>query len=63
MTTSPVPDFKLDPSVLAESVPLRRVGTEEVCSRFILFTRPVLIIVHRIWQVQSCFLRVELAPM
>lgn len=30
MTTSPTPNIKLDPSVLAESVPMRRVGSEEV---------------------------------
>lgn len=31
MTTSPTPSFKLDPLALADSVPLRRTGTEEVC--------------------------------
>ena len=30
MTTSPTPTFKLDPKALAASVPLRRVGTQEV---------------------------------
>jgi NAD(P)-dependent dehydrogenase (short-subunit alcohol dehydrogenase family) len=31
MTTAPTPSFKLDPLALADSVPLRRTGTEEVC--------------------------------
>jgi hypothetical protein len=30
MTTNPTSDFKLDPLVLADSIPLRRVGTPEV---------------------------------
>lgn len=30
MTTSPTPNFQLDPSALADTVPLRRAGTEEV---------------------------------
>ncbi|KAG6853348.1 hypothetical protein C0991_005079 [Blastosporella zonata] len=30
MTTNPIPDFKLDPIALADSIPLRRTGTEEV---------------------------------
>lgn len=30
MTRSFTPDVKLDPSLLAESIPLRRAGTEEV---------------------------------
>jgi len=37
MTTSPTPDFKLDPNALAASVPLRRVGTEEDMAGTILF--------------------------
>lgn len=31
MTTFPTPDFKLSLSALADTVPLRRVGTQEVC--------------------------------
>jgi hypothetical protein len=30
MTTNPTPDFNIDPVVLADSIPLRRVGTPEV---------------------------------
>lgn len=30
MTKTFTPDVKLDPSLLAESIPLRRAGTEEV---------------------------------
>lgn len=30
MTTSPTPDTRLDPAILASVVPLKRVGTEEV---------------------------------
>ncbi|KAF8645151.1 hypothetical protein AX16_007979 [Volvariella volvacea WC 439] len=37
MTTSPTPDIKLDPAVLAETVPLRRVGTEEDMAGAVLF--------------------------
>jgi len=37
MTTNPVPDFKLDPVALAESIPLRRAGTEEDMAGAILF--------------------------
>ncbi|GLB38175.1 putative KR domain containing protein [Lyophyllum shimeji] len=37
MTTSPTPDFKLDPDALAASVPLRRTGTEEDMAGAILF--------------------------
>ncbi|RDB18921.1 Gluconate 5-dehydrogenase [Hypsizygus marmoreus] len=37
MTTSPTPDFKLDPVVLAESIPLRRTGTEEDMAGTTLF--------------------------
>lgn len=37
MTTSPTPNIKLDPSVLAESVPMRRVGSEEDMAGTILF--------------------------
>ena len=32
MTTNPAPGVKLDPEVLADTVPLRRVGTIQVCS-------------------------------
>ena len=34
MTTSPTPNFKLDPKALAATVPLRRVGTREVRVNF-----------------------------
>ena len=34
MTTSPTPTFKLDPKALAATVPLRRVGTQEVRINF-----------------------------
>ena len=34
MTTSPTPTFKLDPEVLAATVPLRRVGTQQVRYQF-----------------------------
>ncbi|KAJ8521852.1 hypothetical protein ONZ45_g1506 [Pleurotus djamor] len=37
MTTEPTPGFKLSPSMLAQSVPLRRVGTEEDMAGTILF--------------------------
>ncbi|KAG6919623.1 hypothetical protein DXG01_003487 [Tephrocybe rancida] len=37
MTTSPIPDFKLDPIALADSIPLRRAGTEEDMAGAILF--------------------------
>ncbi|TFK40454.1 hypothetical protein BDQ12DRAFT_679439 [Crucibulum laeve] len=37
MTTSPTPTFKLDPAALADSVPLRRVGTQEDMAGAILF--------------------------
>jgi len=37
MTTSPTPSFKLDPHVLADTVPLRRVGTLEDMAGTILF--------------------------
>ncbi|KAG6812497.1 hypothetical protein H0H92_002496 [Tricholoma furcatifolium] len=37
MTTNPLPDFKLDPAVLADSIPLRRTGTEEDMAGAILF--------------------------
>ncbi|KAH0586441.1 hypothetical protein H2248_007675 [Termitomyces sp. 'cryptogamus'] len=30
MTTNPIPDFKMNPIALSESIPLRRPGTEEV---------------------------------
>jgi NAD(P)-dependent dehydrogenase (short-subunit alcohol dehydrogenase family) len=44
MTTSPTPNFRLDPSALADTVPLRRVGTEEVhfpllLVRFVVFSQ------------------------
>ena len=35
MTTSPTPTFKLDPNALAATVPLRRVGTQEVRINFL----------------------------
>ncbi|KAF9005539.1 hypothetical protein BDQ17DRAFT_1353317 [Cyathus striatus] len=37
MTTSPTPDVKLDPTMLASTVPLRRVGTQEDMAGTILF--------------------------
>ncbi|KAF9533184.1 hypothetical protein CPB83DRAFT_758202 [Crepidotus variabilis] len=37
MTTSPTPNFKLDPEILASTVPLRRVGTHEDMAGTILF--------------------------
>jgi len=37
MTISPTPTFKLDPNALAETVPLRRVGTQEDMAGTILF--------------------------
>ncbi|KAF5382504.1 hypothetical protein D9615_003068 [Tricholomella constricta] len=37
MTTNPMPDFKLDPNALADSIPLRRTGTDEDMAGAILF--------------------------
>ncbi|TFK63134.1 NAD(P)-binding protein [Pluteus cervinus] len=37
MTTNPTPGFKLDPSLLAATVPLKRVGTDEDMAGAILF--------------------------
>lgn len=37
MTTSPTPSFRLDPQALADTVPLRRVGTQEDMAGTILF--------------------------
>ncbi|TFK23412.1 NAD(P)-binding protein [Coprinopsis marcescibilis] len=37
MTTSPTPDFKLDPSVLASTVPLKRTGSVEDMAGTILY--------------------------
>ncbi len=44
MTTSPTPTFKLNPQVLADTVPLRRVGTEEVCFPVCVRSMPRLLI-------------------
>ena len=66
MTTSPTPTSKLDPNALAETVPLRRVGTPEV--RIIHLSHDVMgtyiyIYICRTWQVPSFSWRVGLAPM
>ncbi|KNZ78977.1 Thioredoxin reductase [Termitomyces sp. J132] len=37
MTTNPIPDFKMNPIALSESIPLRRPGTEEDMAGAILF--------------------------
>uniref|UniRef100_A0A8H7XPJ0 Uncharacterized protein n=1 Tax=Psilocybe cubensis TaxID=181762 RepID=A0A8H7XPJ0_PSICU len=37
MTTSPTPDFKLDPMAMSRNVPLRRAGTQEDMAGTILF--------------------------
>ncbi|KXN83144.1 2-dehydro-3-deoxy-D-gluconate 5-dehydrogenase [Leucoagaricus sp. SymC.cos] len=37
MTTSPTPDTRLDPAILASAVPLKRVGTEEDMAGTILY--------------------------
>lgn len=39
MTTNPTSDFKLDPDVLVDSIPLRRVGTPEVLTYISYFLR------------------------
>ena len=51
MTTNPAPGVKLDPDVLADTVPLRRVGTIQVCSCY--KCRDIReLIGERIWQVR-----------
>jgi hypothetical protein len=51
MTTNPAPGVKLDPEVLAAAVPLRRVGTIQVCSCYKCQDIRELT-GERIWQVQ-----------
>lgn len=50
MTTSPTPAFKLNPQVLADTVPLRRVGTQEVCCPTGIGHKGMLTLCARTWQ-------------
>ena len=67
MTTCPTPNFKLDPKALADTVPLRRVGTDQVRLNVpFLFIAAVILIIHlllRIWPELLFSWRVELVPM
>ena len=60
MTTSPTPGFTLDPQILADKTPLRRVGTAEVCFCAISGGGLVILtdkfsICFRKWQERSSF--------
>lgn len=63
MTTCPTPTFKLDPKVLAETVPLRRVGTQQVCIKFCHNCTMMFNIYCRIWQALPFSWQVGLVPM
>lgn len=62
MTTSPTPDFKLDPMAMSRNVPLGRAGTQEVCFHYRFF-ESVYINSHRslrIWRVLFFFWQARL---
>jgi hypothetical protein len=64
MTTCPTPNFKLDPKALADTVPLRRVGTDQVRLNVPFVIVAMIFNMHcRIWPELLSSWRVELVPM